>query len=98
MPKICLNYISSSSIYVDLSSQSTGLEPSLIEAMAQKKVVIGSELSPISEIIEDTKDGFLVRPADDITLSTAPLPDSDSKRIATNRLAKKLSLKVSKGF
>ena len=65
-----LNYISSSSIYVDLSSQSTGLEPSLIEAMAQKKVVIGSELSPISEIIEDTKDGFLVRPADDITLST----------------------------
>jgi glycosyltransferase involved in cell wall biosynthesis len=64
-----LNYISSSSIYVDLSSQSTGLEPSLIEAMAQKKVVIGSELSPISEIIEDTKDGFLVRPADDITLS-----------------------------
>ena len=64
-----LNYISSSSIYVDLSSQSTGLEPSLIEAMAQKKVVIGSELSPISEIIEDGKDGFLVRPADDITIS-----------------------------
>lgn len=64
-----LNYILSSSIYVDLSSQSTGLEPTLIEAMAQKKIVIGSELSPISEIIEDTKDGYLVRPADDVTLS-----------------------------
>jgi glycosyltransferase involved in cell wall biosynthesis len=64
-----LNYILASSIYVDLSSQSTGLEPSLIEAMAQKKIVIGSELSPISEIIEDSTDGFLVRPADDITIS-----------------------------
>ena len=64
-----LNYILASSVYVDLSSQSTGLEPSLIEAMAQQKVVIGSELSPISEIIEDTKDGFLVRPADDMTIS-----------------------------
>ena len=31
--------------------------------------MIGSELSPISEIIEDTKDGFLVRPADDMTIS-----------------------------
>jgi len=63
-----LDYISASSIYVDLSSRSTGLEPSLIEAMAQKKIVIGSELSPISEIIEDGKDGFLVRPADDMSI------------------------------
>lgn len=59
-----LECILASPIYVDLSSRSTGLEPSLIEAMAQKKVVIGSELSPISEIIEDGVDGFLVRPAD----------------------------------
>ena len=65
-----LDCILSSPIYVDLSSRSTGLEPSLIEAMAQKKVVIGSELSPISEIIEDGQDGFLVRPADVDTLST----------------------------
>ena len=59
-----LECILASPIYVDLSSRSTGLEPSLIEAMAQKKIVIGSELSPISEIIEDGIDGFLVRPAD----------------------------------
>lgn len=59
-----LDYILASPIYIDLSSRSTGLEPSLIEAMAQRKIVIGSELSPISEIIEDGTDGFLVRPAD----------------------------------
>lgn len=64
-----LECILASPIYVDLSSRSTGLEPSLIEAMAQKKIVIGSELSPISEIIEDGVDGFLVRPADVETLA-----------------------------
>lgn len=64
-----LECILASPIYIDLSSRSTGLEPSLIEAMAQKKIVIGSELSPISEVIEDGVDGFLVRPADVYTLS-----------------------------
>lgn len=64
-----LDSIAASSIYVDLSSRSTGLEPSLIEAMAQKKIVIGSELSPIAEIIEDGLDGYLVRPADDLSIA-----------------------------
>lgn len=64
-----LECILASPIYIDLSSKSTGLEPSLIEAMAQKKIVIGSELSPISEVIEDGIDGFLVRPADVDSLS-----------------------------
>lgn len=64
-----LDSIAASSIYVDLSSRSTGLEPSLIEAMAQKKIVIGSELSPIAEIIEDGLDGYLVRPADDLNIA-----------------------------
>ncbi len=64
-----LECILASPIYIDLSSRSTGLEPSLIEAMAQKKIVIGSELSPISEVIEDGVNGFLVRPADVETLS-----------------------------
>ena len=63
-----LEYISLCSIYIDLSTQSTGLEPTLIEAMAQKKIVIGSELSPVSEIIEEGQDGFLVRPADENSL------------------------------
>jgi glycosyltransferase involved in cell wall biosynthesis len=65
-----LNYISLCSVYVNLSSQSTGLEPSMIEAMAQKKIVIGSELSPISEYITEKENGFLVRPADEETLVT----------------------------
>lgn len=64
-----LECISASSIYIDLSSRSTGLEPSLIEAMAQKKIVVGSELSPIAEIIEDGLDGYLVRPADDLNIA-----------------------------
>lgn len=63
-----LNYISHCRVYVNLSSQSTGLEPSMIEAMAQKKIVIGSELSPISEFITEKENGFLVRPADEQTL------------------------------
>lgn len=58
------DYIALSDIYVNLSSRTTGFEPSMLEAMAQKKVVIGSELSPISTIITDGVDGFLVRPAD----------------------------------
>lgn len=57
-------YLALSDIYVNLSSRTTGFEPSMLEAMAFKKVVIGSELSPIANIIENNIDGFLVRPAD----------------------------------
>lgn len=67
-PAEVIEYISLCRVYIDLSSQSTGLEPTLIEAMAQKKIVVGSELSPISEIITDGVDGFLVRPADEASL------------------------------
>ncbi len=58
------DYISLADVYIDLSSRTSGFEPSLIEAMVQKKVIIGSELSPISTIVEDGVDGFLIRPAD----------------------------------
>jgi glycosyltransferase involved in cell wall biosynthesis len=37
--------------------------------MAQKKVVIGSEVSPIANIIEDAQNGFLLRPADHTSLA-----------------------------
>jgi 1,2-diacylglycerol 3-alpha-glucosyltransferase len=57
-------YIALSDVYVNLSSRTTGFEPTMLESMAQKKVVLGSELSPIATIIEDGVDGFLVRPAD----------------------------------
>lgn len=57
-------YISLGDVFVSLSARTSGFEPSLLEAMAQKKVVIGSEVSPISTLIEDGEDGFLIRPAD----------------------------------
>jgi glycosyltransferase involved in cell wall biosynthesis len=53
-----------SDIYANLSSRTTGFEPAMLEAMAQKKTVIGSELSPMATIIEEGQNGFLVRPAD----------------------------------
>lgn len=63
-------YISLSTAFVDLSSRTSGFEPSMLEAMAQEKVIIGSEVSPISTIVEDGKDGFLIRPADTQSLAT----------------------------
>lgn len=93
-----LDCILSSPIYVDLSSRSTGLEPSLIEAMAQKKVVIGSELSPISEIIQDGQDGFLVRPADVDTLSALLDKLINSNEINTEQIGEKARHKVVEVF
>ncbi|MCB0413355.1 MAG: glycosyltransferase family 4 protein [Bdellovibrionales bacterium] len=63
------DYISLAEVFVNLSSRTTGFEPSLLEAMAQKKIIIGSEVSPIANIVEDSKDGFLIRPADRKALS-----------------------------
>ena len=63
------DYISLADVFVSLSARTSGFEPSLLEAMAQKKVVIGSEVSPISALIEDGLDGFLIRPADVPSLS-----------------------------
>lgn len=64
------DYIALADVFVNLSSHTAGYEPSLIEAMAQQKLVIGSELSPISYVIEDGMDGFLIRPADTLSLSS----------------------------
>ncbi len=63
-PEEISDWISLTEVYVNLSARTTGFEPTMIEAMAQKKVVVGSEVSPIANIIEDGQDGFLLRPAD----------------------------------
>ncbi|MFZ4403847.1 MAG: glycosyltransferase family 4 protein [Pseudobdellovibrionaceae bacterium] len=63
------DYILLGDLFISMSSRTTGFEPSTIEAMAQKKVVIGSEVSPIAHVIEDGQDGFLLRPADTESLS-----------------------------
>lgn len=59
-----LDYITLADVFINLSSRTTGFEPGTIEAMAHKKVIIGSEVSPISNVVEDGVDGFLIRPAD----------------------------------
>lgn len=56
-------------VFINLSSRSTGFEASVLEAMAHKKVLIGSEVSPLSNVIEDGLDGFLIRPADSDSLA-----------------------------
>lgn len=63
------DYIQVGDVYVNMSSRTTGFEPSTIEAMVQKKVIIGSEVSPIANIVEDGRDGFLLRPADTSSLA-----------------------------
>ncbi|PWU21663.1 MAG: glycosyltransferase [Bdellovibrio sp.] len=57
-------WISIAEVFANLSSRHTGFEPTMIEAMAKKKVIIGSELSPMANMIEDGQEGFLLRPAD----------------------------------
>lgn len=56
--------IGRANVFINLSARSSGFEPSLLEAMMLKKVVIGSEVSPIASLLEHNRDGFLVRPAD----------------------------------
>lgn len=57
-------YIALGEIFVDMTAKSSGFDPAMVEAMAQKKVIIGSEVSSIAHFIEDGQDGFLLRPAD----------------------------------
>ena len=63
------DHIALADVFVNLSARSTGFEPSLLEAMAQKKVIIGSEVSPISTVVQHSHDGFLIRPADTAELA-----------------------------
>ena len=69
LPEEISDCISLADVYVNMSSRTTGFEPAMIEAMAQKKVIIGSEVSPLSTVLEDGRDGFLLRPADKESLS-----------------------------
>lgn len=63
------DYIALADVFVNLSARSSGIEQSLLEAMAQRKIIVGSEVSPLSNIVEDGVDGFLIRPADTYTLA-----------------------------
>jgi len=63
------HFVQASDVFINLSSKSAGFDPAVIEAMAQEKIVIGSEVGVLSSLIEDGVDGFLVRPADVKTIS-----------------------------
>jgi len=58
------DYISLSDIFININYTTSGFGPTLMEAMAQEKIIIGSEFSPISSVIEDGKNGFLIRPGE----------------------------------
>lgn len=62
------DYIDLADVYINLSSRSDNFESMTFEAMAQQKIVIGSEVSPIAYMIESLRDGFLIRPADTASL------------------------------
>ncbi len=80
-------------VFIELSSRSTGLDSGLIEAMAQKKIIIGSEVSSISNLIEDGTDGFLIRPADTDSLTNL-LVEIFSGNLACEEMGEKARQKV----
>lgn len=91
------HYIGLADIFVNLSSRTTGFEPNMLEAMAQQKVVIGSEVSPIANLIEDSVDGFLIRPADRSTLAKLMIMIF-SGQITTSDLGERAKNKVTNLF
>jgi 1,2-diacylglycerol 3-alpha-glucosyltransferase len=91
------DYIALADVYVNISVRSTGFETSMLEAMAQKKVIIGSEMSPISSIVEDRIDGFLIRPADVLSLSTL-MNEIFSGQLPTQEMGTRARLKVTDLF
>jgi 1,2-diacylglycerol 3-alpha-glucosyltransferase len=91
------DYIALSDVFVNLSSRTTGFEPSLLEAMAQKKVIIGSEISPMASIVEHGKDGFLIRPADRNELSSLLL-DIFTDQVPTTQIGESARRKVTDLF
>jgi glycosyltransferase involved in cell wall biosynthesis len=62
-------HIALADVFVNLSARNSDVDQSLLEAMAQRKVIIGSEVSPLGTVVDDGVDGFLIRPADIATLA-----------------------------
>jgi glycosyltransferase involved in cell wall biosynthesis len=91
------DYIALADVYVNLSSRTTGFELSMLEAMAQKKVIIGSEVSPIASIVEDRIDGFLIRPADILALS-ALMNEIFSGQLPTQEIGNRARVKITDLF
>jgi len=63
------DYVCLADVFVNLSSRTSTAEQSLLEAMAQEKVVIASDVSAVASVIEPRVDGYLIRPADGDSLA-----------------------------
>ena len=59
-----LDYISLADAFVKLNSRVSGIDPSMIEAMAQKRVVVCSKFSPVASLLDNGIDGFFLSPTD----------------------------------
>ena len=88
-----LDCIALADAFVNLSSRTSGLDPGMIEAMAQQKVIIGSEMSSISTIVEDGINGFLIRPADVNSLSALLMQIFDG-HVPVNQIGQQARQKV----
>jgi hypothetical protein len=84
-------------VFVNLSARTSGFEPSLLEAMARRKLVIGSEVSSISAMIEHGIEGFLVRPADILEITDLMLAVFE-ERVDTQGVGEAARSKVSSLF
>ena len=62
-------FIDLADVFINISGRSSGYDPNLLEAMIQKKIIIGSEVSPLATVVESGIEGFLIRPADIGSLS-----------------------------
>ncbi len=88
-------YIGLAEIFINISSRTTGFEASVLEAMSQKKIIIASEMSALSTLIEDHVDGFLVRPADIQSISNLIL-QIINRQISTQNMGEAARQKVLK--
>ncbi len=90
------SYIDLANVFINISGHISGYDPYLLEAMTQEKIIIGSEMGSISTIIEQTVEGFLIRPADTATLTQLLLGlfsgQIDSGKMGQNARAKALNL------
>ncbi len=86
-------YIAICNVFVNISSRSTGFEPSILTAMELQKTIIGSEVSALAAFVEDGVDGFLVRPADIAGLSQL-LIDIFRGQLDTVEIGKRAAAKV----
>ncbi len=63
-PQDVPQYISIADAFIQLSARQASGDSTVFEAMGQRKIIIGSEVSDLVNIITDGEDGYLIRPAD----------------------------------